>query len=93
MSAEALEAARIAANKYMTKYAGKDSFHMRVRVHPFHVLRINKARPRGGRGDALPAGAAAAARAARRACCAARLSPARPRPPPAPRADALVRRR
>lgn len=22
--------------------AGKDSFHLRVRVHPFHVLRINK---------------------------------------------------
>merc|ERR1712216_165551 len=29
-------------NKYMTKTAGKDSFHMRIRVHPFHVLRINK---------------------------------------------------
>ncbi len=42
MSSEALEAARIAANKYMVKYAGKDSFHLRVRVHPFHVLRINK---------------------------------------------------
>ena len=26
----------------MTKVAGKDSFHLRVRVHPFHVLRINK---------------------------------------------------
>merc|ERR1712072_788782 len=26
----------------MTKTAGKDSFHMRIRVHPFHVLRINK---------------------------------------------------
>ncbi len=22
--------------------AGKDTFHLRVRVHPFHVLRINK---------------------------------------------------
>lgn len=42
MSSEALEAARIAANKYMVKYAGKDSFHLRIRVHPFHVLRINK---------------------------------------------------
>lgn len=42
LSSEALEAARIAVNKYMTKYAGKDAFHMRVRVHPFHVLRINK---------------------------------------------------
>lgn len=42
VSSEALEAARIACNKYMTKYAGKDAFHLRVRVHPFHVLRINK---------------------------------------------------
>ncbi|GFZ20007.1 ribosomal protein L16p/L10e family protein [Actinidia rufa] len=41
-SSEALEAARIACNKYMTKFAGKDAFHLRVRVHPFHVLRINK---------------------------------------------------
>ncbi|KAI3978668.1 hypothetical protein MKX01_015843 [Papaver californicum] len=38
----ALEAARIACNKYMTKHPGKDAFHLRVRVHPFHVLRINK---------------------------------------------------
>ena len=42
LSSEALEAARICANKYVTKSAGKDSFHLRVRVHPFHVLRINK---------------------------------------------------
>ncbi|PJF17524.1 hypothetical protein PSACC_02620 [Paramicrosporidium saccamoebae] len=42
LSSEALEAARICANKYISKMAGKDSFHMRVRVHPFHVLRINK---------------------------------------------------
>jgi len=42
ISSEALEAARIAANKYITKCAGKEGFHMRVRVHPFHVLRINK---------------------------------------------------
>ncbi|CAD6247463.1 unnamed protein product [Miscanthus lutarioriparius] len=26
----------------MTKNAGKDAFHLRVWVHPFHVLRINK---------------------------------------------------
>lgn len=26
----------------MVKFAGKDLFHLRVRVHPFHVLRINK---------------------------------------------------
>jgi len=42
ISSEALEAARVCANKYITKMAGKDSFHMRVRVHPWHVLRINK---------------------------------------------------
>ena len=42
MTSEALEAARIAANRYMVKNAGTDTFHLRVRVHPFHVLRINK---------------------------------------------------
>ena len=42
LSSEALEAARICANKYMVKYAGKDNFHIRVRAHPYHVLRINK---------------------------------------------------
>merc|ERR1711916_392520 len=42
ISSEALEAARIAANKTLTKHCGKEGFHMRVRAHPFHVLRINK---------------------------------------------------
>ncbi|XP_039266195.1 large ribosomal subunit protein uL16-like [Styela clava] len=42
LSAEALEAARICANKYMVKFCGKDAFHMRIRAHPFHVVRINK---------------------------------------------------
>merc|ERR1712004_116523 len=42
LSSEGLEAARICANKYMTKIAGKDAFHIRVRVHPFHIVRINK---------------------------------------------------
>lgn len=42
LSSEALEAGRICANKYMVKFCGKDQFHMRIRVHPFHVLRINK---------------------------------------------------
>jgi len=42
VSSEALEAARICANKYITKIANKDSFHLRVRCHPYHVLRINK---------------------------------------------------
>ena len=41
-SSEALEAARICANKYLAKQTGKDGFHLRVRVHPFQVLRINK---------------------------------------------------
>merc|ERR1711981_1103454 len=42
LSSEALEAARICANKYMTKTIGKESFHLRMRCHPFHVTRINK---------------------------------------------------
>jgi len=42
ISSEALEAARIACNKYLTKHVGKDNFHLRCRVHPWHVLRINK---------------------------------------------------
>jgi len=42
ISSEALEAARIVVNKYMSVRCGKDSFHMRIRVHPYHVLRINK---------------------------------------------------
>mmetsp|Transcript_1183 Transcript_1183/g.1557 ORF Transcript_1183/g.1557 Transcript_1183/m.1557 type:complete len:209 (+) Transcript_1183:82-708(+) len=42
LTSEALEAGRVAANKYLVKYAGKDNFHIRIRAHPFHVLRINK---------------------------------------------------
>merc|ERR1712075_3775 len=42
VSSEALEAGRISCNKNMIKAAGKDNFHLRVRLHPFHVLRINK---------------------------------------------------
>lgn len=42
LSSEALEAARVSCNKYLSKHAGKDAFHLRVRAHPFHVLRINK---------------------------------------------------
>lgn len=42
ISSESLEAARITVNKYMTKTTGRDGFHLRVRKHPFHVLRINK---------------------------------------------------
>lgn len=42
ITSEALEAARIAANKYMQVNCGKESFHIRIRVHPWHVVRINK---------------------------------------------------
>lgn len=61
LSSEALEAARICANKYvdrkrypsgitsgltdiryLVKVTGKEGFHLRVRVHPYHVVRINK---------------------------------------------------
>merc|ERR1712213_55162 len=42
LSSEALEAGRICCNKYLVKNCGKDQFHIRIRVHPFHVLRINK---------------------------------------------------
>ena len=42
LSSEGLEAARICANKYLVKHCGKDAFHIRMRVHPFHVIRINK---------------------------------------------------
>jgi large subunit ribosomal protein L10e len=42
LSSEALEASRICANKYLVKYCGKDAFHIRMRVHPYHVIRINK---------------------------------------------------
>ena len=42
LTSEALEAARICSNKYMVKNCGKESFHLRVRKHPFHVIRINK---------------------------------------------------
>jgi large subunit ribosomal protein L10e len=42
LSSESLEAARIAVNKYLVKNVGKEGFHIRIRTHPFHVVRINK---------------------------------------------------
>merc|ERR1712113_1177200 len=42
ITSEAMEAARIATNKYMITNAGRDFFHIKVRPHPFQVLRINK---------------------------------------------------
>eukprot|EP00045_Choanoeca_perplexa_P001725 m.21356 g.21356 ORF g.21356 m.21356 type:complete len:216 (+) comp11129_c0_seq1:149-796(+) len=42
LSSEALEATRICCNKYLAKNVGKEAFHCRIRVHPYHVVRINK---------------------------------------------------
>ena len=42
ISSEALEACRVAINKYLIKRCGKEGFHLRCRIHPFHVIRINK---------------------------------------------------
>merc|ERR1711868_268733 len=42
MVSDELEAARICANKYMTKNIGKENFHIRMRCHPYHVNRINE---------------------------------------------------
>jgi len=42
ISSEALEACRVAINKYLVKMIGKDSYHIRMRAHPYHVLRANK---------------------------------------------------
>ena len=42
ISSEALEAARVAANKVLITKCKKDAYHLRMRVHPWHVLRINK---------------------------------------------------
>ncbi len=38
----ALEAARISANRALSKKAGPTGFHMKVRVYPHNVLRENK---------------------------------------------------
>merc|ERR1711948_164754 len=42
ITSEALEAARVAGNKYMLVNCGRENFHLRIRVHPWHVVRINK---------------------------------------------------
>jgi large subunit ribosomal protein L10e len=42
ISSEALEACRVAINKYLGKNLGKDNYHIRVRAHPFMILRANK---------------------------------------------------
>ena len=42
ITSEALEACRVATNKYLVTKITKDGFHIRMRKHPWHVLRINK---------------------------------------------------
>jgi len=42
ISSEALEAMRVSCNRFLIKKIGKENFHIRVRKHPWHVLRINK---------------------------------------------------
>eukprot|EP00792_Barthelona_sp_PAP020_P005641 TRINITY_DN2741_c0_g1_i1.p1 TRINITY_DN2741_c0_g1~~TRINITY_DN2741_c0_g1_i1.p1 ORF type:complete len:227 (+),score=46.02 TRINITY_DN2741_c0_g1_i1:28-681(+) len=42
VSSEAIEAARICANKYMITKTDREKYHIRIRVHPYHILRINK---------------------------------------------------
>jgi large subunit ribosomal protein L10e len=42
LTACALEAARVACNKYLTKTTGKEGYHIRTRTHPYHVIRQNK---------------------------------------------------
>jgi large subunit ribosomal protein L10e len=32
----------ISTFRYLVKVGGKESFHLRVRAHPYHVVRINK---------------------------------------------------
>ena len=39
---QALEAARIASNRHMTKKVGRRNYHLRIRVKPYHYLRENK---------------------------------------------------
>lgn len=42
LTACALEAARVQANKYLTKNTGKEGYHIRTRAHPYHIVRQNK---------------------------------------------------
>ncbi len=39
---QSLEAARVAANRYLGKKAQKKNYHLRVRIKPYHYLRENK---------------------------------------------------
>ncbi len=39
---QALEAARIASNRFMVRNVGRQNYHLRIRVKPYHYLRENK---------------------------------------------------
>ena len=55
IASEALEATRVSANRFLVNKVTKDGFHIRVRKHPWHVLRINKMMSCAG-ADRLQAG-------------------------------------
>lgn len=38
---EAIESARRTCNRHLERKVGKQNFHLRIRMHPFHVLREN----------------------------------------------------
>ena len=42
ISSESLEAARVAANKVLLTKCKREGYHLRMRIHPWHVVRINK---------------------------------------------------
>ena len=41
LSHNALEAARIASNRYMQRKAGRMGYHLKIRVYPHHIVREN----------------------------------------------------
>ena len=38
----AIEAARIIANKYLAKKVGEDNYYLKLKIYPHHILRENK---------------------------------------------------
>jgi large subunit ribosomal protein L10e len=42
ISSEALEAARVAANKQLLIKCKKEGYHLKMKLHPWNVIRINK---------------------------------------------------
>jgi large subunit ribosomal protein L10e len=41
LSHNALEAARIASNRYMQRRSGRMGYHLKIRVYPHHIVREN----------------------------------------------------